>query len=401
MAKRKSDKAEYGSGSIYPTKSGSFIVQVRPRKGAKPLRRTAPNREAAEALRAELVRQRDEGVDIEKGSQLFDDFANYWYQEVYLQRGRSERQDKHTADMLELHILPTLSKRILMSIDHAECQQLINDLRRRPKPKRPLAPQTIHHVYSVMKQIFGKAATMGYIRRDPTIGLELPEIDRAQKPPLALVTVQRLLEIIEGTRTAINFHLMATLGLRIGETLAIRRIDFNDDFTELWIRRALNYHTAKAGDPKRKSVRLLAVPPHLAELCRSQWASVLRQQEDSSADFKNHGMFCPSEVGTPIQPRNFERVWSGQTKKGRFYPGIKQKAGFPDDAVLHDLRAFTATMLVDVDAQPVVIGHLLGHGAKNVTEKYMRRHLPTMRRALERFENVLWGGVDDQAETGT
>jgi integrase len=407
MAKRKPGKAAYGGGSIYPSQDGTFIVAVRPRKGAKPLRRTAPDREAAEILRAELVRQRDEGVDIEQGSQLFEDFTDYWYNEVYLQRGRSERQDKHTLDMLELHLLPTLGRRTLMEISHAECQQLINDLRRRPKPKRPLSPQTIHHVYSVMKQVFEKAATMGYVQRDPTIGLELPEINRAQKPPPALGHVQRLLEIVEEHRAGIVFHLMATLGLRLGEALAIRRIDFNEDCSELWIRQALNYHTAKAGTPKRESVRLLAVPSRLAARCRAHWSMVLRQQADSGPDFANLGIFCPSEVGTPIEPRNFERIWSGQTKKvGRkkepkFFPGMKQRAGFPEEAVLHDLRAWTATMLVDVDAPSVVIGHVLGHGAKNVTEQYMRRHLPTMRRSLEKLETVLWGAIDSGIDSST
>lgn len=396
MAKR--TKAEYGAGSIYPSQDATWEVAVRPRKGAKPLRRRAPNRQAAEALRAELVRQRDEGVDIEQGSQLVEDFTAYWYNEVYLQRGRSERQDKHTLDMLELHILPVLSHRVLMDVTHAECQQLINDLRRRPKPKRPLSPQTIHHVYSVLHQVFSKAFAMAYIRRDPTVDLELPKIERAKKPAPALETVQSLLAVVEGHRTAIMFHLMSTLGLRLGEALAIRRVDFNETFSELWIRQALNYKTSKAGAPKRESVRLLAVPPLLAERCRTHWANVLRQQADAAPDFVNHGIFCPSETGTPIQPRNFERVWSGQVKNDKFYPGMKQRAGFPDDAVLHDLRAFTATMLMDLDTQPVIISHVLGHGAKNVTEHYMRHNLPTMRRALERLEEVLWGGVGEKRE---
>lgn len=119
MAKRKDpdDKAPYGFGSVYPNADGSFTAAVRPRKGAKPVRRRAPTRAAAEILRAHLVDERDAGVDIEKGSQPFGDFTFYWYNEVYLQRGRSERQDKHTFDMLELHILPVLEKRILMEID--------------------------------------------------------------------------------------------------------------------------------------------------------------------------------------------------------------------------------------------------------------------------------------------
>lgn len=389
MAKRKSDKAAYGNGSIYPNADGSFTVAVRPRKRAKPIRRRAPNRTAAEALRARWVDARDNGVDIEKGSQLVEDFTNYWYNEVYLQRGRSERQDKHTLDMLELHILPVLAKRVLMEVDHAECQQLINDLRRRPKPKKPLSAQTIHHVYSVLKQVFNKALAMDYIRRDPTVDLELPEITRPKKSAPTVARVRQLLAVVDEHATAIIFHLMITLGLRLGEALAVRRADFNADFSELTINQALNYHTARAGTPKRESVRLLAVPARLQARCKQHWAAVMRLQEDAP-DFANRGIFCPSEAGTPIQPRNFERVWAGQTKAGRFYPGMKQKAGFPDGAILHDLRAFTATMLVETEAPAVVVGQVLGHNAKNITEHYMRRYMPTMRRALEKLEALVW-----------
>lgn len=394
-------KKKYGNGSIYSNANGTFTVAVRPRKGAKPLRRSASNRAAAEALRSRLVEQRDEGVNIEGGSQLVEEFTNYWYNEVYMQRGRSERQDKHTLDMLELHILPVLATRIMMDVDHAECQQLINDLRRRPKPKKPLSAQTIHHVYGVLKQVFGKAFAMGYIKRDPTVALEVPEINRTKKPAPTLGRIRQLLIVIDAHPTAIVFHLMITLGLRIGEVLAVRRADFNADFSELKINQALNYHTAKAGNPKRDSDRLLAVPPRLQARCVLHWANVMRQQADAGPDFANQGIFCPSETGTPIQPRNFERVWAGQTKNNKFYPGMKQKAGFADDAVLHDLRAFTATMLVETEAPAVVVGQVLGHGAKNVTERYMRRYIPTMRRALEKFEILIWEteelGLDNQA----
>ncbi len=338
----------------------------------------------------QMVEARDAGVNIEKGTQPVEDFTDYWYNEVYLQRGRSERQDKHTLDMLELHILPILAKRTLMDVEHEECQQLINDLRRRPKPKRPLAAQTVHHVYSVMHQVFSLAFAMGYTKRDPSDKIELPEIKRTKKPAPTLARVRRLLVVVDEHPTAIIFHLMITLGLRLGEALAVRRQDFNADFSELKINRALNYHTAKAGTPKRDSERLLAVPSRLQARCAAHWEAVKAQQEDSAPDFQNLGIFCPSETGTPIQPRNFERVWAGQTKHDKFYPGMKQKAGFPSDAVLHDLRAFTATMLVETEAPAVVVGQVLGHGAKNVTELYMRRYLPTMRRALEKFEALVW-----------
>jgi integrase len=104
-------------------------------------------------------------------------------------------------------------------------------------------------------------------------------------------------------------------------------------------------------------------------------------------------LLFPSEVGTPQQPRNFERAWSGQWKgkdaRRRFYPWFKQRAGLPEETTLHDLWRFMATALEDLDIGKRTIGHILGHNARNVTEIYIKRNLPTMRRALERLEQAL------------
>jgi hypothetical protein len=42
------------------------------------------------------------------------------------------------------------------------------------------------------------------------------------------------------------------------------------------------------------------------------------------------------------------------------------------------------------------IGQILGHAAGNVTETYIKRHLPTMRRALEKLERAIWGEAEQR-----
>jgi integrase len=406
MAKRgKGDRAEYGSGSIYKNKDGSYTVAVRLKRGEKPIRRRAPDRPAAEALKAELNRLKHAGIDVVKATQPVEDFTAYWFPEVYLQRGRAERSQKHVLDMLELHILPVIGQRPLIDVDHAALQQLLNNLRRR-SGKKPLSAQTVHHVYSVLKQVFGKALIMGLIERDPTIGLDLPEIVRSQKPALTIEQVRRLLDLVDAHPYAVAFHLMAELGLRLGEALAVRRSDFNQDFTEITIQTAISYHTHAKSTPKRESIRRLPVPPHLSARCRTQWSVVAASFQDSH--FQHGGLLCPSETGAPVQSSNFEKVWNGYTtrrqrKKGlveRYYPGFRERAGLPEETTLHDLRRFLATTLEDLDVGQRTIGHILGHKAKNVTEVYIKRNMPTMRRALEKLEGVLWGEVEQEEETG-
>lgn len=399
MAKRKpKSKADYGTGSVYQDRDGSWRVAVRLKPGDKPTRRRAPDRQAAEALRQELIRQRDKGLDVIGGQQPVEAFTAYWFPEVYLQRARRERSNKHTLDMLELHILPAIGAEALNSITHADLQQLLNNLRRRPRPLKPLSAQTVHHVYSVLKQVFLKALQMNLIERDPTVGLELPEIVRRPKPVLTFEQVRQLLAVVGAHPHGTVYHLMAVLGLRLGEALALRRQDFSADFSEVTINLAIDFHSLALDTPKRESRRPLPVPPRLAARCRAQWESVKRQLDDPTPGFENRGLLSPSEAGTPIQPSNFEKAWNGYTQRRQTKQGVKAyqhdgfraRAGLPAETTLHDLRSFVATMLESLDTGQRTIGHILGHGAKNVTEVYLRRHLPTMRRALERLETALW-----------
>jgi integrase len=80
----------------------------------------------------------------------------------------------------------------------------------------------------------------------------------------------------------------------------------------------------------------------------------------------------------------------------KFFPGFKQGAKLPEETTLHDLRRFMATTLEDLDVGQRTIGHILGHAAGNVTERYIKRHLPTMRRALEKLERAIWGETEEQ-----
>ena len=85
-------------------------------------------------------------------------------------------------------------------------------------------------------------------------------------------------------------------------------------------------------------------------------------------------------------------------------PGHKEKAGLPDSAIIHDLRSFVATQLEDLGIGQRTIKHILATARQNVTERYIKRSQPTMRRALEAHEAALWGEEkqrrrwDDNAE---
>jgi integrase len=401
MAKRPKGKAsgsrgKRGAGSKYQEADGSWRVALWIE--GRLIRRRAATSERSDEVLAELIKLRDSGTEALSGLQSVSQFAEYWYREVYMQREVKQRSVDHVRAMLELHILPILGKRALSSVTHAQLQKLLNDMRRRKPPLKPLSAQTVRHVYSVLKQLFGKAKATNLITLDPSEGLEVPKIKRAARPALTIEQIRQLLAVVDssdaGARLTPAFHLMVTLGLRIGEALGVRCSDFSANFDTLTINQQISFHSVEQVAPKSEaSARTLPVPPRLAARLRRHWELTYQGEP---------GLMFPTAAGKPTAPRNFEKLWSGYTHKRKrasgfvatFYPGFKQQAGLPDSTTLHDLRRFVATTLEDLEIGQRTIGHILGHEAGNVTEGYIKRNLPTLRRALEKLEQALWEQED-------
>jgi integrase len=174
----------------------------------------------------------------------------------------------------------------------------------------------------------------------------------------------------------------------------VRREDFSDSFDTLKINQQISYHSMEEVDPKSDaSARVLPIPPRLQALLCEHWSSYC-QGDDSAPS----GLLFATDSGKPTAPRNFEHLWAGYTSRRKRangpvlvkYPGIRDMAQLPAGTTLHDLRRFVATTLEDLETGQRTIGHILGHTAGNVTELYIKRNLPTLRRALEKLEDALW-----------
>jgi integrase len=111
----------------------------------------------------------------------------------------------------------------------------------------------------VVKQVFGKAKATNLITLDPSEGLEVPKIKRAARPALTIEQVRQLLAVVDssdaGARLAPAFHLMVTLGLRIGEALGVRCGDFSANFDTLTISSADQLSQCRAGCAQERSQR--------------------------------------------------------------------------------------------------------------------------------------------------
>jgi integrase len=103
------------------------------------------------------------------------------------------------------------------------------------------------------------------------------------------------------------------------------------------------------------------------------------ERERLAAVWQEHGLVFPSEVGTPIEPRNLNR----------HFANLRATAGLPM-VRLHDMRHTVVSMLMDLGVPPHVVQAIARHADVKITLKiYSHTNLDAMRQALGKLDGRL------------
>jgi integrase len=111
----------------------------------------------------------------------------------------------------------------------------------------------------------------------------------------------------------------------------------------------------------------------------------------SLRDWKEHGLVFPSNVGTPMWPRNLVRQ----------FKGVLRAAGLPETTRFHDLRHSAATIMLAQGVLLKTVSDILGHtNIRTTANIYGHTDDDQKRSAAERIAD-LFEDNDDREETGT
>ncbi|MGR6321360.1 tyrosine-type recombinase/integrase [Micromonospora soli] len=95
--------------------------------------------------------------------------------------------------------------------------------------------------------------------------------------------------------------------------------------------------------------------------------------------WQDHGLVFPSEVGTPIEPRNLNR----------HFAALRVAAGC-SDVRLHDRRHTVVSLLMELGVPPHVVQAVARHADVKITLKiYSHANLDVMRQALGKLDGRL------------
>lgn len=137
----------------------------------------------------------------------------------------------------------------------------------------------------------------------------------------------------------------------------------------LWVRQAVQRVNGKLEfvPPKtHRSKRPVPIPVFGVEAIKKHRARQAGERLAAGESWKDHDLVFASTTGTPMEPRNVNRV----------FEQLRADVGL-SWLHLHDLRHAFATLLLDQGVEPRTVMELLGHSTIRLTADTYGHVLPT------------------------
>jgi integrase len=252
--------------------------------------------------------------------------------------------DNHNS-FIKRHLLPFFGEMELGTVAPVDISDFLDSKRGKA------SANTMQNLYGLLRLMFDIAEQYDLVERSPVRPkLHKPEMPRGEKPTLNAAQIRALLEVIcESDRLFVL--LLAVTGMRMGEGLALRWLDFNPVRLELYINHTLYRQQLK--EPKTEgSRRPLRLVPAIAQL-------LVAHREQSSFAADEDLIFC-REDGRPLNPsalRNhlYEAMEAAKIQR------TKQQYGF------HIFRHSAGTLLYAQSRDLKLVQGTLGHADLSTT----------------------------------
>lgn len=374
MARRPTKDKDRGDGGVYQDGDGwRAIVHIDGRQ----VKRRAPTWEAAEALRKELIAQRDAGLDVGSAQQTLEAWLETWHD--LKSRTLSPRSQLNNRRLIDGYLVPLVGGLTLGKVKAEHLQTALHRVQDdivASSGGRHSGGRTVQALAQLLDAALGLAVRRRILQHNPMDGVEVPEYTAKVKEALDDAHLAAWLAVADQHSLGPLWQLYAHLGLRRGEGLGLRWADLDLDAGTVHVRQQVQELDGKLvfGPPKNNAVRLLPLPGHLiaplGALRRSQ-----RELRVKRADtWVDHDLVFCSRDGKPLWPANLDSD----------FVALIERAGLSRAHTLHSLRHTVATLLDECGASEALKAGILGHNRqKTVTQRYTHARVAAMRKVLD------------------
>jgi integrase len=374
-------KRTAGEGSVFQDDRGYWNVQIPLRRvrGRMTYKRIRCKTLAGlHQKRKEFERKVALGLVVTTKCPTVETFLQEWLTQTVPMRNRYSTVQSYQ-QLTRDYLIPHLGSYQLDELERKHVQAMINTI------ARERAPRTVRNVRAVLRRALNVAMRDGLVNRNVANLVDLP---RAAKPKIRTLTAEearRLLAAIEQHRLRALYWTALLLGLREGELCGLRLEDLNLEAATLHPGQAVQRQEGKLVFVPLKtdaSQESLPVPKPLLTVLRTHIAAL--EEQRSVAGWREHGLLFPSEVGTPLEPRNLVR----------HFKAVLKAAALPN-IPFHNLRHTCGTLLAVLGAHPRMIQAVLRHASHHTTMMYyVHADTSTERAAVEGLGTLL--GSQDQ-----
>ncbi|WP_078616907.1 tyrosine-type recombinase/integrase [Streptomyces sp. 351MFTsu5.1] len=364
MARRHSN----GEGTLYQRKDGRWegAVYVLTTSGVRKRVRVygATRAEAHKKLTGAKAKN-DQGIPAADKSWKLSSYLDYWLAEV-VKPNRRPATYAQCETIVRLYLKPGLGNQPINKLSVPVLQRFVNQLLAEGH-----SISKVHVVRKVLSAALTRAEREEITTRNPARLIELPTLNSREVEPWSITEATQFLAVARSHRLYAAFLLLMLYGLRRGEVLGLRWQDIDTAKNVLHIRQQLQRvgRELLQGPVKTQAGRRDLPLVGLAQ-------AAIREYEGAQPKSPDHDLVFTTNIGTPIEPRNFVLSFQRLCKRN----GIRI-------IKLHALRHTAATLLKDLGVPAREAQLILGHSHVSVTQQvYQHGSMDSRRKAVGALE---------------
>lgn len=210
-------RRDRGEGSIHHRKDGRWVgiadLGWRDGRRARKYVYGTTRAEVRERLTA-IMGQLRQGIAPPDDRLTVGQFVERWLADA--QPSLRPRTHRRYADLLRLHVLPTLGPVRLAQLGPTRVQELLSR-----KLGEGLSPQTVAHLRAVLRTALRRAERWGRVARNVAALAEPPRVTRREVVPLDAEAARAIVDAVASDRRSALYVTALGTGLRQGEVLGL------------------------------------------------------------------------------------------------------------------------------------------------------------------------------------
>jgi integrase len=371
-----------GEGSIYQREVdgrwfGSIVVGFDTKGRQKRRTVSAKSRREVVSKLTKLQRDISDGLSPQLESISLAQLLSRWHEDV-LPRQVKESAQQHYWSIARVHLIPILGAKKLSALTTLDVDSLLA-----AKARQGCSPSTVRRIRAVLCQAIDQGVRWGYVTRNVAKLSRSPKLTRNEGRTMSPQQVRIFLSALSGHRHESLYALMLATGLRRGEALGLRWVDYDEEFGTLQVCRQLQRLASGLVAVETKTTtsrRSVNLPRGIVGMLETRRKQQAKESTNLGQEWINSGYIFTTKLGTPLDPRNLLRE----------FKGVCEAAGLGNWHI-HELRHSAASLMLAQGVKIQVVSDILGHASIRMTaDVYGHILAPDRQAAAETMNGLLF-----------